>query len=82
LILALLLAPAYKIIGSLWNPGPRPVDSESARLGRLLFVHKWTAKDSLAHGDGLGPVFNATSCVECHSQPAAGGAGPISRNVT
>src|SRR5437763_402011 len=25
---------------------------------------------------GLGPVFNARSCGECHSQPAIGGAGP------
>src|SRR5947209_8710780 len=25
---------------------------------------------------GLGPVFNARSCGECHSHPAIGGAGP------
>ena len=50
--------------------------------GRELFEHKWTANDSLARGgDGLGPVFNATSCVECHFQGSIGGAGPNKFNV-
>ena len=31
-----------------------------------------TAEDA---ADGLGPVFNGTSCVECHKQGAVGGAG-------
>jgi len=26
--------------------------------------------------DGLGPRFNSTSCVSCHSQPAIGGTSP------
>jgi CxxC motif-containing protein (DUF1111 family) len=26
--------------------------------------------------NGLGPRFNSTSCVSCHSQPATGGSGP------
>ena len=28
-------------------------------------------------GDGLGPIFNAVSCVACHSSPVTGGAGPL-----
>jgi cysteine-rich repeat protein len=27
-------------------------------------------------GSGLGPVFNGTSCAECHNQPTIGGASP------
>ena len=51
-------------------------------MGRELFEHKWTENDSLAAGgDGLGPVFNATSCVECHFQGSIGGAGPNKFNV-
>jgi len=50
--------------------------------GQALFEHKWTEHDSLAGGgDGLGPVFNATSCVECHFQGSVGGAGPNKFNV-
>ena len=32
-------------------------------------------------GDGLGPVYNETSCVACHNLGAPGGAGPESKNV-
>ena len=32
-------------------------------------------------GDGLGPVYNETSCVACHGQGAPGGAGPENKNV-
>ena len=33
-------------------------------------------------GDGLGPAFNASSCVECHNQGGVGGGGPAGSNVT
>ena len=60
----------------------RPTETQIAE-GRQLFEHKWTEHDSLAGGgDGLGPVFNATSCVECHFQGSVGGAGPNKFNVT
>ena len=59
----------------------RPSNSQLAQ-GRQLFEHKWTENDSLAGGgDGLGPVFNASSCVECHFQGSIGGAGPNKFNV-
>ncbi len=33
-------------------------------------------------GDGLGPVYNDTSCVACHGQGApGGGTGPGNKNV-
>ncbi len=50
--------------------------------GRSLFVHQWVADDRLSPGgDGLGPMYNADSCVACHYQGAIGGAGPGDRNV-
>src|SRR5262245_46268232 len=41
------------------------------RDGKTAFE---TAEDA---GDGLGPIFNANSCVACHSSPVTGGAGPL-----
>src|SRR5262249_54867679 len=32
-------------------------------------------------GDGLGPVFNDTSCIACHNLGGPGGAGPNNKNV-
>src|SRR5437899_5337128 len=29
-------------------------------------------------GDGLGPIYNARGCVDCHAQPAVGGTSQIS----
>lgn len=58
-------------------------DEQTSRAGRELFLHEWTPGDSLAaNGDGLGPVFNANSCVACHRQAGAGGGGPVENNVT
>jgi CxxC motif-containing protein (DUF1111 family) len=82
IVLALLLAPAWKVAERLGRPGPKAVSAESVAAGRTLFNHDWTANDPLTKGDGLGPVFNATSCVACHSQGGPGGGGPIARNVT
>jgi len=66
----------------LWSAWNRPTD-ETILLGQELFVHEWTAGDTLSpEGDGLGPVFNAKSCVACHFQGGVGGAGPNEHNVT
>jgi CxxC motif-containing protein (DUF1111 family) len=59
-----------------------PPSARAVKAGRALFARDWSVNDSLAGGDGLGPVFNATSCLECHRQGGAGGAGPVTRNVT
>lgn len=50
-------------------------------LGRQLFTHQWQRQDPLSHGDGLGPVFNARSCAECHFQGGEGGSGTNAHNV-
>lgn len=59
----------------------KPRDDRRA-LGRELFGREWLPGDSRAHGgDGLGPVYNDSSCVACHNLGAVGGAGPASKNV-
>ncbi|HEV3418439.1 MAG TPA: di-heme oxidoredictase family protein [Pirellulales bacterium] len=55
---------------------------ESVPDGRELFTREWLPNDSRAHGgDGLGPVYNDSSCVACHNQGGVGGAGPANKNV-
>jgi CxxC motif-containing protein (DUF1111 family) len=80
-VLLLALAPAWKTVEWLMRPGPKPVTAQAVAAGRELFNHEWTPKDPLTGGDGLGPVFNANSCVDCHSQGGPGGGGPVSKNV-
>jgi CxxC motif-containing protein (DUF1111 family) len=67
-----------------WS-GPRrgAVDPAEAQAGQELFEHEWTPGDPLSpEGDGLGPVYNATSCVTCHHQGGVGGSGGVDHNVT
>jgi RNA polymerase sigma factor (sigma-70 family) len=60
---------------------PRHVREERAR-GEALFAKQWVHNDPASHGgDGLGPVYNETSCVACHGLASPGGAGPESQNV-
>jgi CxxC motif-containing protein (DUF1111 family) len=65
------------------NSPQQVVDASTAHAGQVLFQHEWTPRDPLtAGGDGLGPVFNATSCVGCHRQGGVGGSGGLKNNVT
>jgi len=65
------------------NPHPQAVGEGTVQAGQVLFLHEWTPRDPLAvGGDGLGPVFNATSCVACHNQGGVGGGGGVKHNVT
>jgi RNA polymerase sigma factor (sigma-70 family) len=62
--------------------GPDNKPKSAAARGKLLFARDWAPNDpSNRGGDGLGPVYNETSCVACHGQGAPGGAGPESKNV-
>src|SRR5947208_3527819 len=63
----------------LWAPR---ASAAMKAAGKMLFEHEWQPHDPLAGGDGLGPVFNAKSCVACHFQGGVGGAGPNQHNVT
>ncbi len=59
------------------------VNPAMAQAGQTLFLHEWKPNDPLsAGGDGLGPVYNATSCVACHHQVRPGGGGGLEHNVT
>lgn len=61
-----------------WGPTASAADIAA---GRQLFEHEWTPHDVLAQGDGLGPVFNAKSCVACHFQGGVGGGGALAHNA-
>src|SRR5436190_24396552 len=63
----------------IWGPSAR---ASEVAAGRDLFEHEWTPNDPLAHGDGLGPVFNAKSCASCHFQGGLGGGGEVAHNAT
>jgi CxxC motif-containing protein (DUF1111 family) len=59
------------------------VEPSMVEAGKILFTHVWTSHDPLCNGgDGLGPVYNADSCVACHNQGGVGGSGGIDKNVT
>jgi hypothetical protein len=59
----------------LWGPS---ASAEEIGAGRALFEHQWEPNDPLAKGDGLGPVFNARSCVACHVPDLGGVRGVYS----
>ena len=83
-VLGILAITAYWCFFSDGLPilfGPMARASEIA-AGRELFEHEWTPNDPLAHGDGLGPVFNAKSCASCHFQGGLGGGGKAEHNAT
>jgi CxxC motif-containing protein (DUF1111 family)/DNA-directed RNA polymerase subunit RPC12/RpoP len=66
------------------RPTQKPAVIDAAQLaeGKHLFEHEWQTHDKLAaSGDGLGPVFNGRSCVECHFQSGVGGSGTNAHNV-
>jgi CxxC motif-containing protein (DUF1111 family) len=60
-----------------------PADSRAERIsGRELFEREWLPGDSRTHGgDGLGPVYNDSSCIACHNLGGGGGGGAASKNV-
>ena len=70
-----MLTPGVPV---LWAPC---VDASVREAGLALFEHEWTPGDSMAAGDGLGPVYNERSCVACHFQGGVGGGGSARQNV-
>ena len=73
-------------MGLRWLTWPQPqaheIKPDLVSAGEKLFEHDWKPNDPLSpDGDGLGPVFNATSCVACHKQAGPGGGGPNEFNV-
>ena len=50
--------------------------------GYEIFNREWMPNDPRSHGgDGLGPVYNDSSCVACHNAGGSGGAGPVGKNI-
>src|ERR1700722_527621 len=83
LVLVVALAPAGARLLMWQRVRSQVIDPDMARAGEVLFNHEWTVNDPLcAEGAGVGPVFNASSCVACHNQGGVGGAGEMEHNVT
>jgi len=62
--------------------GAMAADELEPLTGTELFHRRWQVNDPYcAGGDGVGPVFNDTSCVGCHHQGAVGGGGDNEHNV-
>ncbi|MDR3634024.1 MAG: di-heme oxidoredictase family protein [Isosphaeraceae bacterium] len=60
----------------------KSADEWAATGGERLFLRTWAPEDPRARGgDGLGPVFNARSCVACHGLAGPGGGGTNQVNV-
>jgi CxxC motif-containing protein (DUF1111 family) len=78
----LIFAPVGWRVLSWQEDQPAQANPEDVRAGEVLFTHEWEQGDSLSAGDGLGPVYNATSCAACHRQGGLGGAGGLEHNVT
>lgn len=83
--LLLLVVSVLPGLSGAYAGKPPPPDPA---LGRQIFEHNWARPESWAGpevlgdgGDGLGPVFNATSCAECHALGGPGGAGRNSENA-
>jgi CxxC motif-containing protein (DUF1111 family) len=62
-------------------------DPEAMRIATIgrgyeLFLREWMPDDPRSHGgDGLGPVYNDSSCAACHNLGGVGGGGPNGKNV-
>ena len=55
-------------------PGLTAAERASFDRGRELFKKRFTPSQ------GLGPLYNATSCESCHSEPVLGGGADLYRN--
>jgi len=55
-------------------PGLTPSELAAFERGREVFERRFTPSE------GLGPLYNATSCVSCHSTPVPGGSAQLYRN--
>lgn len=83
LLAGVALAPVGVRVARWRGFRPAVIDPATAQAGQTLFVHEWKPNDPLANGgDGLGPVYNAKSCLACHNQGGLGGAGDLEHNVT
>jgi CxxC motif-containing protein (DUF1111 family) len=79
---AFLLGVTVLGVGGLRAADTGKPSADQQVLGRALFEREWLPGDSRTHGgDGLGPVYNDSSCIACHNLGGNGGGGPASKNV-
>ncbi len=77
-----LAAVVFSAANPLLAADPAAPDPAAVARGRELFGRVWQPHDERSPGgDGLGPVFNDTSCAACHNQGGLGGAGSSGHNV-
>ena len=67
--LAALIFSAFTISHT-WAKSPAIIAE-----GKMLFEKNWTPRNPQLGNDGLGPLFNGSSCVACHHQGGIGGGG-------
>lgn len=82
-VLVIALSLATMTIQSVSAPNASAKDASpepSVEVGKELFNRDWS-KHKTTRGDGLGPMFNAVSCVACHEMGGVGGAGKVKHNV-
>jgi CxxC motif-containing protein (DUF1111 family) len=69
-------------VGGAAGADREPARPGDAAAGYEIFNREWMPNDARGHGgDGLGPVYNDSSCVACHNSGGSGGAGPVSKNI-
>jgi CxxC motif-containing protein (DUF1111 family) len=82
LFLSAAVTPPLAVVAAGDDASHRQKVQAATRLGEELFHREWVAGDSRSPGgDGLGPVYNETSCVACHNLGGVGGAGASTKNV-
>jgi CxxC motif-containing protein (DUF1111 family) len=69
------------ICAAITPTGVMAVSPHSIAIGEQLFRHQWQSQNPALGSDGLGPLFNANSCVSCHRQGGAGGGGQAMFNA-
>ena len=80
--MGLCVAAVQSIGGGLARADSKSEKPDSVAVGYEIFNREWLPNDPRSHGgDGLGPVYNDSSCVACHNSGGSGGAGPVSKNI-
>lgn len=78
-----IIAAALFVAVAVATAADKPQTSQQEVSGEEIFRREWIPNDPRSHGgDGLGPVFNESSCVACHNLGGVGGAGPVNKNVS
>ncbi|KAA5546212.1 hypothetical protein FYK55_04800 [Roseiconus nitratireducens] len=72
---------AVLIGGWILSGAAEAVSPLEIQQGRQLFEKNWSPQNPALRSDGLGPLFNATSCVACHHQGGVGGGGEAPFNA-